>query len=97
MIIYLRSNWERMIDYLYTIRNSVGFHMRPAKKVAEFAASVESDIYIEYKGQKVSGKRLLQIITLGITYGNKIKIVIDGGDEEKTLEKLQKFLEENEI
>ena len=71
------------------IINRAGIHARPAAKLVRTAGSFSSDIFLESGGERVNGKSIMGIITLGATYRTTVKIIADGDDEEAAVEALQ--------
>ena len=63
------------------IINRAGIHARPAAKLVQTASAFSSDIFLESGGERVNGKSIMGIITLGATYQTTVKIIADGTDE----------------
>ncbi len=57
-----------MIERTVTIRNRAGMHARPAALLVKTASSFTSQIYIEKDNERVNGKSIMGVITLGATY-----------------------------
>jgi len=82
-----------------TIKNRAGIHARPAALLVQTANSFDSDIYLEKDSERINGKSIMGIITLGATYNAEINIIADGNDEEEAGEAIasrfeKKFEEE---
>lgn len=84
-----------MIQYKYIIKDPVGLHMRPAKKLAETVKYFHSKICIEYDNKVVKANSVLRVVTLGATHGKQITFTIDGEDEEQAFEQLKMFLDDS--
>ena len=80
-----------LIEREVLIINRAGIHARPAAKLVRTAGSFSSDIFLESGGERVNGKSIMGIITLGATYHStvKIKIIADGDDEEAAVAALE--------
>ena len=63
------------------IINRAGIHARPAAKLVQAASAFSSDIFLESGGERVNGKSIMGIITLGATYQTTVRISADGADE----------------
>jgi phosphocarrier protein len=63
------------------IINRAGIHARPAAKLVQAASAFSSDIFLESGGERVNGKSIMGIITLGATYQSTVRIIADGADE----------------
>lgn len=70
-----------LVEREVLIINRAGIHARPAAKLVRTASAFSSDIFLESGGERVNGKSIMGIITLGATYHTMVKIVADGADE----------------
>ena len=82
-----------MVERIVTIRNRAGMHARPAALLVKTAAEFESRIYIEKDSERVNGKSIMGVITLGATYNTPLKVVADGPDEAQALDAIEKLFE----
>ena len=82
-----------------TIKNRAGIHSRPAAMLVQTANQFSADVYIEKDSERINGKSIMGIITLGATYDSELNIVTEGADEDQALDALvglfeRKFEEE---
>jgi len=82
-----------MVERIVTIRNRAGMHARPAALLVKTASSFTSQISIEKDSERVNGKSIMGVITLGATYNTPLKIVADGPDEMEAVDALQKLFD----
>ncbi len=82
-----------MVERIVTIRNRAGMHARPAALLVKTASEFESRIYIEKDSERVTGKSIMGVITLGATYNTPLKIIADGPDETQALDAIEKLFE----
>ncbi len=82
-----------MVEKTVTIRNRAGMHARPAALLVKTASSFASQISIEKDSERVNGKSIMGVITLGATYNTPLKIIADGPDEMEALDALQKLFD----
>ena len=82
-----------MVERIVTIRNRAGMHARPAALLVKTASEFESRIYIEKDSERVNGKSIMGVITLGATYNTPLKIIADGPDETQALDVIEKLFE----
>ena len=75
------------------LKNKLGLHARAAAAFVKVAQQFKSKIYIEHKGQKVSGESILDILTLACPYGGKLTIRAQGVDAPSAIEELEKLIE----
>ena len=74
------------------VTNELGLHLRPAGQFVRMASEFDSEIWIEYQGNRINAKSIMGILSLAIDCGAQIKILADGPDEKEALEKLGKFV-----
>lgn len=84
-----------MLEFSYVIRDPIGLHARPATQLVNLVKSVKSMVTVEKQGKAVDAEKLLALMGLAITQGDKVSICIEGQDEKEAKEKLKKFFEEN--
>jgi len=82
-----------------TIKNRAGIHARPAALIVQTANKFNSQIFLEKDDNRINGKSIMGVITLGAGYNSSLMIITEGEDEEAALEALctlfdRKFEEE---
>ncbi len=82
-----------MTEKKITITNRAGIHARPAALLVKTANQFEAQIFLEREAEKVNGKSIMGIITLGATYNSEINIVADGDDEKEAVEAIANLFE----
>ena len=82
-----------MVERMVTIRNRAGMHARPAALLVKTAGSFASQISIEKDNERVNGKSIMGVITLGATYNTQLKIIAEGPDETKAVDAIEKLFE----
>ena len=75
------------------ITNDVGLHARPATYFIQLANSFDCSLWVEKSPQRINGKSLLGILSLGIHRGDEISIIANGTDEKEAIHVLRKYLE----
>ncbi len=84
-----------MKAFKYVITDPVGIHARPAgnlvKEIKEFA----SECKISGNGKTVDGKKLMQVMTLGIRQGQEVELTFAGEDEEAAAAAVEAYMKEN--
>jgi phosphocarrier protein len=71
-----------MIVKQVTVTNELGLHARAAAKLVHLAGQFRSKITISKDGQEADGKSIMGILLLAAAKGSKLKIVVDGEDEQ---------------
>jgi len=75
-----------------TIRNSSGFHARPASIFVETARRYRSQIGVRSDTRKADGKSILGLMLLGAAAGTRIVIEAQGDDEAEAVAALSALI-----
>ena len=85
---------KRTLTREFKIQNQYGIHARPAALFVKTASQfVETEIYVEKDGNRVSGKSIMGMMTLEASCGSKITVYIEGPEAETAMAELQALLE----
>lgn len=76
-----------------TIKNRAGIHARPAALIVQTANKYDSQISFEKDDDKVNGKSIMGIITLGAGYNTKLKVIAEGNDEKQAVDAIVALFE----
>jgi phosphocarrier protein HPr len=82
-----------MVERMVTIRNRAGMHARPAALLVKTASGFTAQISIEKDNERVNGKSIMGVITLGATFNSQLKIIAEGPDEKQAVDAIQKLFE----
>jgi phosphocarrier protein len=82
-----------MTERILTIRNRAGMHARPAALLVKTASAFKAQLFIEKDGERVNGKSIMGVITLGATYNSQLKVIADGPDEVAALDAMERLFE----
>jgi phosphotransferase system HPr (HPr) family protein len=80
-----------MVSKTLTVQNKHGIHARVALKVVEHCNTTSSHITVTKGNGKADGCSMIELLMLGAGNGAQINVAIDGGDEKKSLEKLEEI------
>jgi phosphocarrier protein HPr len=83
----------RMQERIVTIKNRAGMHARPAALLVKTASRFTAQVYIEKDEERVNGKSIMGVITLGATYDTPLKLIADGPDESAALDAIALLFE----
>ncbi len=78
-----------------TVRNEVGLHARPAAIFVQSANKFRSRITIrnvKSNGAPVNAKSILHVLTLGVSQGDEVEILVEGEDEASAAAALKQLL-----
>jgi phosphocarrier protein len=82
-----------MIEKVITVINRAGIHARPSAMLVQTTKNFKSNIYIEKNNDRINGKSIMGIITLGASYGTELKIIAEGEDEQSAVEIIARLFE----
>ncbi|RPJ07887.1 MAG: HPr family phosphocarrier protein [Spirochaetaceae bacterium] len=82
-----------MKEKTVTVLNKAGIHARPAALLVKTAGGFKSSIYLEKNSERVNGKSIMGVITLGAVCNTKINIVAEGSDEAEAVEAIARLFE----
>ena len=83
-----------MKSFKYVITDPVGIHARPAGALVKEIKKYDSDVKVLANG-KSAGKKLMNLMSLGVKQGNEIEVQVSGGAEEANAAALEAFLKAN--
>lgn len=82
-----------MVSKTFTIKNKMGFHMRPANVFVTEMTKFASDVEIEMDGKKINGKSIMNIMAACIKCGSEITVECSGADEAEALAEAAQLIE----
>ncbi|AJR11973.1 Phosphocarrier protein HPr [Mesomycoplasma dispar] len=81
-----------MVTFSGTVIDKLGFHARPASKVAKLAAEFKSEVKI-FTGEKSgNAKSIMNIMALGIKSGADFRFEITGEDENEAAKAIKDLI-----
>lgn len=84
-----------MKEFVYTIKDELGIHARPAGLIVKLAGRYESKITITKDGKTADAGRILALMGLGVTKGTNITVTVEGPDEAEGAKALEDFIKAN--
>ncbi|MDR2534559.1 MAG: HPr family phosphocarrier protein [Treponema sp.] len=82
-----------MAERILTVSNRAGVHARPAALIVQAAKNFQCNIYLEKDNNRVNGKSIMGVLTLGATYGTEVKIITEGSDADQALKAVVRLFE----
>ena len=83
-----------MVSKEFTLKNKMGFHMRPANVFVTEMTKFSSDINIIFNGKTINGKSIMNIMAACIKCGSTITVECSGEDEAQMLEAASALIED---
>ena len=84
-----------MKKIVYTVKDELGIHVRPAGLLVKEIQKYESDVTIEKNGKSVSGRKLMALMGLGIKGGDTVTVTVEGSDEDIAVVSMETFFRNN--
>lgn len=85
-----------MKQFQYVITDPVGIHARPAGLLVKAAKALDSTVTVEKVGGKSSAAtKLMAVMGLGVKGGDTVTVIVEGGNEEASLQAMEQFFREN--
>lgn len=82
-----------MVSKEFTIKNKMGFHMRPANVFVTEMTKYASSVNIIFNGKTINGKSIMNIMAACIKCGSVITVECSGADEQAMLDKASELIE----
>lgn len=82
-----------MVSKEFTIKNKMGFHMRPANVFVTEMTKYASSVNIIFNGKTINGKSIMNIMAACIKCGSTITDECDGADENEMLAEATELIE----
>ena len=74
------------------ITNPVGLYASPATELVDAVKLYKSHVTLNYNEKSVNMKSLMGVLSLGIPHKAKVKIVVEGEDEDAAMSSIEKYL-----
>lgn len=82
-----------MVSKEFTVKNTMGFHMRPANVFVTEMTKFASEVNIKFGGKTINGKSIMNIMAACIKCGSVITVECTGDDEQAMLDKASELIE----
>ena len=82
-----------MTERTITINNRAGIHARPSAILVEASKNFKCSVFYEKGNDRINGKSIMGLLTLGAAYGTELKIITDGEDEEQAADELVRLFQ----
>ena len=84
-----------MIEFVYTIKDPVGIHARPAGLLSKEGKKYKSAITVEKNGTAVNVLKLMALMKLGVKCGETVTVRVEGEDEAVAGPAMEEFFKAN--
>ncbi len=69
-----------------------GLEARPIAVFVQIAGSYESAVTVVHNERKVNAKSIMGMMSMAVAKGETLTVIVEGSDEEKAMESLEKYL-----
>lgn len=80
-----------MVERRVRIVNQLGLHARAAGKLVRLASKFTSAITLANDGTSANARSILDLLTLGASYGKFVDIRAEGDDEETAIAEIEEL------
>ena len=91
----IHFDYDDGLVFIYTVRDAVGLHARPAGDLAELASEFDADIAVRNGGRTASAKSVTELMLLDATEGCELEFHLVGRDAKLAASALRRFMGEN--
>lgn len=84
-----------MIEFVYTIKDPIGIHARPAGLLSKEGRKYKSTITVEKDGTAVNVLKLMALMKLGVKCGETVTVRVEGEDEAVAGPAMEEFFKAN--
>lgn len=77
------------------IRNKAGIHVRPSGVIMNEISTFSGQISLKHGDTTVEISNIMALLSLGLVQGDRIEIIVEGGDEEAEADKLRELFQRN--
>ena len=81
-----------LIQKEIAVKNPQGLHARPAAMFVQIASKFNSHVTIQKESEKVNGKSIMGILTLGAQKDCKVILEVNGEDAQEAFNELEALL-----
>jgi catabolite repression HPr-like protein len=83
---------EEMLEKQVEVKLKTGLQARPAALFVQEANRFSSDVFLEKDGKKVNAKSIMGLMSLAVSSGSVITLIVDGKDEAEAIEELSNYI-----
>ena len=85
------------IEKEIVIKNAQGLHARPAALFVQIVSKYNSNIVVEKGAERVNGRSIMGILTLGAQQNSTVTILAEGDDAELVMAEIEDLLTKENI
>lgn len=86
--------WDSAHHRVFTVKNKMGIHARPAAMIVRTTNKYDAEVYIEKGTEQVNGKSIMGLMMLAAGPGSKLRFIVVGERAEELLAELATIFEQ---
>ena len=79
-----------------TVANKKGLHARPAALFVQLADKLNVSVTIQKGEEKINGRSIMALLTLGAPCGTVLKLIIEGNKAQEAMGEFEAFFNKQE-
>ncbi len=79
-----------------TVANKKGLHARPAALFVQLADKLNVSVTIQKGEEKINGKSIMALLTLGAPCGTVLKLIVEGDRAQEAMGEFETFFNKQE-
>ncbi|MBS4190345.1 HPr family phosphocarrier protein [Bacillus sp. FJAT-49705] len=83
-----------MVEKKVEVKLKTGLQARPAALFVQEANRFSSEVFLEKEGKKVNAKSIMGLMSLAVSSGSVVTLIVDGKDEVEAIEELADFIQQ---
>ncbi len=81
-----------MKSFAYTVADPAGIHARAAGILVRAIKGFDGTaVTVERDGKSADGRKLMELVNMGVRQGDAVTVTVKGGDEETAAAKIEEF------
>jgi len=84
------------LEKVVVVANKKGLHARPAALFVQLVDKLNVAVTIEKDGERINGKSIMGLLTLGAQTGTSLKLIVEGENSTKAMQELESFFNKQE-
>ncbi len=84
-----------MIEEEFVVKNKLGLHFKSANELVNRISRFKSIVKVMKDDEIADGKSILDLLCLCVSQNDKIKVIVDGEDEQEVIKVIRDLIEHN--
>lgn len=85
-----------MIEKEIEVKIANGLHARPVAQFVKIVNQFKSDVLLVKNERRIDAKSIFNLMSAAIREGDRLKIIVDGADENEAMQAIETFLQTGE-